>query len=288
MRSTPSATVGCRRWSWSRSAWTDSTGTTQLSTRSSTSTPMARVGPPRLSTPGWRPVRPSCWVRWPASRSGSRTWRIARACPPATARCLYRDQPPVDHDSDHVARLRAAGAIPLGKTAAPEFGTLSYTHTKAWGTTRNPWDPHMTPGGSSGGTAAAVAAGLVPFGTASRRRRFDPHPGRVLGAGGDEAQPRSDPASRRRSGRDRGLRRADDDGGRQRPPPGRHRRTARRRPTLAAAARLSLRGRHRDARRVRAPGRLVAGPGLRPGRPRGGRAGPCRGPRRWPRPQAWT
>ncbi len=80
---------------------------------------------------------------------------------------LYRGGPPAAADSEHVARLRAAGAIPIGKTAAPEFGTLQYTHTLAWGTTRNPWDPTRTPGGSSGGTAAAVAAGIVPFGTAS-------------------------------------------------------------------------------------------------------------------------
>jgi aspartyl-tRNA(Asn)/glutamyl-tRNA(Gln) amidotransferase subunit A len=80
---------------------------------------------------------------------------------------LYKDDPPVGDDSEHVARLRRAGAIPLGKTAAPEFGTLQYTHTKAWGTTRNPWNPERTPGGSSGGTAAAVAAGMIPFGTAS-------------------------------------------------------------------------------------------------------------------------
>jgi aspartyl-tRNA(Asn)/glutamyl-tRNA(Gln) amidotransferase subunit A len=80
---------------------------------------------------------------------------------------LYKDEPPVPSDSEHVARLRRAGAIPLGKTAAPEFGTLQYTFTKAWGATRNPWNPGRTPGGSSGGTAAAVAAGMVPFGTAS-------------------------------------------------------------------------------------------------------------------------
>lgn len=80
---------------------------------------------------------------------------------------LFVDQDPVAADSEHVARLRAAGAIPLGKTAAPEFGTLQFTRTKAWGTTRNPWDPTRTPGGSSGGTAAAVASGMVPFGTAS-------------------------------------------------------------------------------------------------------------------------
>lgn len=80
---------------------------------------------------------------------------------------LYKDRQPVERDSIHVARLRAAGAVPVGKTAAPEFGTVAFTSTKAWGTTRNPWDVTRTPGGSSGGSAAAVAAGLVPFCTAS-------------------------------------------------------------------------------------------------------------------------
>ena len=80
---------------------------------------------------------------------------------------LHMGEGPVERDSEHVRRLRGAGAIPLGKTASPEFGTLQYTRTKAWGTTRNPWDPTRTPGGSSGGTAAAVAAGMIPFGTAS-------------------------------------------------------------------------------------------------------------------------
>ena len=80
---------------------------------------------------------------------------------------LYKGRPPVEEDSVHVARLRAAGAVPVGKTAAPEFGTVAFTHTKAWGTTRNPWNVERTPGGSSGGSAAAVAAGLVPFCTAS-------------------------------------------------------------------------------------------------------------------------
>jgi aspartyl-tRNA(Asn)/glutamyl-tRNA(Gln) amidotransferase subunit A len=80
---------------------------------------------------------------------------------------LYRDHGPVAEDSVHVARLRAAGAVPVGKTAAPEFGTLSFTKTKIFGVTRNPWNVARTPGGSSGGTAAAVAAGIIPFGTAS-------------------------------------------------------------------------------------------------------------------------
>jgi aspartyl-tRNA(Asn)/glutamyl-tRNA(Gln) amidotransferase subunit A len=80
---------------------------------------------------------------------------------------VYQGRGPVARDSIHVARLRAAGAVPIGKTAAPEFGTLNFTKTKAWGITRNPWDPSRTPGGSSGGSAAAVAAGWIPMATAS-------------------------------------------------------------------------------------------------------------------------
>jgi len=87
--------------------------------------------------------------------------------PTSKGSLLYVGGGPVETDSVHVARLRAAGAIPIGKTAAPEFGSLQYTRSNAWGTTRNPWDPSRTPGGSSGGSAAAVAAGWVPFGTAS-------------------------------------------------------------------------------------------------------------------------
>jgi len=70
-------------------------------------------------------------------------------------------------DSIHVRRLRAAGAIPLGKTAVPEFGFWAYTANRVTGVTRNPYDLSRTPGGSSGGSAASVAAGLVPFATAS-------------------------------------------------------------------------------------------------------------------------
>jgi aspartyl-tRNA(Asn)/glutamyl-tRNA(Gln) amidotransferase subunit A len=80
---------------------------------------------------------------------------------------LYAGRGPVDADSLHLARLRASGAVPVGKTAAPEFGTLNFTKTKVFGVARNPWDPELTPGGSSGGSAAAVAAGLVPMATAS-------------------------------------------------------------------------------------------------------------------------
>lgn len=80
---------------------------------------------------------------------------------------LYKGGPPESQDCVHVARLRAAGAIPVGMTAAPEFGTIGFTRSKAWGVTRNPWALDRTPGGSSGGSAAAVSAGIVPFATAS-------------------------------------------------------------------------------------------------------------------------
>ena len=61
-----------------------------------------------------------------------------------------------------VARLRAAGAIILGKTNVPEFTLEGYTRNELFGVTRNPWNPELTPGGSTGGGAASVAAGFVP------------------------------------------------------------------------------------------------------------------------------
>ncbi|MFD7909477.1 amidase [Streptomyces sp. NPDC059752] len=68
---------------------------------------------------------------------------------------------PVTADSEAVRRLRAAGAVVIGKTTMPEFGQWPFTESAAHGHTRNPWDTTRTPGGSSGGSAAAVAAGLV-------------------------------------------------------------------------------------------------------------------------------
>jgi len=79
----------------------------------------------------------------------------------------FKGGPPAAADDIDVARLRAAGAVPVGKSAAPEFGIVSFASTKAWGITRNPWDLERTPGGSSSGSAAAVAAGLIPLATAS-------------------------------------------------------------------------------------------------------------------------
>ncbi len=70
---------------------------------------------------------------------------------------------PWDIDAPATARLREAGAVLLGKTTTPEFGCKGETNSPATGITRNPWNPDCTPGGSSGGTAAAVAAGLGPL-----------------------------------------------------------------------------------------------------------------------------
>jgi len=85
--------------------------------------------------------------------------------PTSKGSLLFKGGPPAVADALDVARLRAAGAIPVGKTAVPEFGSVCFTASPAWGVTRNPWDPTVTPGGSSGGSAAAVAAGLVPMAT---------------------------------------------------------------------------------------------------------------------------
>lgn len=72
-------------------------------------------------------------------------------------------RPAVSSDAEVVRRLRAAGAVIVGKTNVPELMMLPYTESLTFGATRNPWDPRRTPGGSSGGSAAAVAAGLAPL-----------------------------------------------------------------------------------------------------------------------------
>lgn len=83
----------------------------------------------------------------------------------------YGSAPFKDHiaarDSIEVARLKAAGAIVVGKTNTPEFGHMAFTRNLLHGVTRNPWNLERTPGGSSGGSSAAIAAGMTPLATGS-------------------------------------------------------------------------------------------------------------------------
>lgn len=75
---------------------------------------------------------------------------------------MYEEFVP-DRDSVVVQRIKNAGGIVLGKTNVPEFGYQGITDNEVYGVTRNPWDTERTPGGSSGGSAAAVATGMVPL-----------------------------------------------------------------------------------------------------------------------------
>jgi Asp-tRNA(Asn)/Glu-tRNA(Gln) amidotransferase A subunit family amidase len=80
---------------------------------------------------------------------------------------LHADDPPADRDSVLVARLRAAGCVVIGKTNTPEHGSRAVTENELFPPTRNPWSLDRSPGGSSGGSAAAIAAGMVPMATGS-------------------------------------------------------------------------------------------------------------------------
>ena len=79
---------------------------------------------------------------------------------------IFRDHVP-DHDAVAVARLKRAGAMVVGKTTTPEFGQQCLTQAPLFGRTRNAWRADRSSGGSSGGSAVAVAAGLVPIAVAT-------------------------------------------------------------------------------------------------------------------------
>ena len=80
---------------------------------------------------------------------------------------LHADDPPATVDDPFVARLRAAGCVVIGKTNTPEFGFMGNTTNAIFGPSLNPFDTARGPGGSSGGAAAALAAGMVPLATGS-------------------------------------------------------------------------------------------------------------------------
>ncbi len=88
---------------------------------------------------------------------------LARGWPTRRGSRTVDPQQPWDVDAPASARLREAGAVLLGKTTTPEFGCKGETNSPLTGVSRNPWDARKSPGGSSGGTAAAVAAGMGPL-----------------------------------------------------------------------------------------------------------------------------
>jgi aspartyl-tRNA(Asn)/glutamyl-tRNA(Gln) amidotransferase subunit A len=88
---------------------------------------------------------------------------LTRGWPTLRGSCTVDPTQPWDIDAPATARLREAGAVLLGKTNTPEFGIKGTTDNLLTGITRNPWNPAMTPGGSSGGAAAAVASGMGPL-----------------------------------------------------------------------------------------------------------------------------
>jgi aspartyl-tRNA(Asn)/glutamyl-tRNA(Gln) amidotransferase subunit A len=88
---------------------------------------------------------------------------LTRGLPTLHGSCTVAVDQPWTDDAPAVARLREHGAVILGKTTTPEFGHKFVTDSPLTGITRNPWNPERTPGGSSGGAAAAVAAGLGPL-----------------------------------------------------------------------------------------------------------------------------
>ena len=125
----------------------------------------ARSPTPSRRTPAGRPARTARSGRCSASRSRSRTSRTwpARSRRWGTAANVT----PARQDSELVRRLRAAGAVILGKTNLPELAIMGDTEGPSFGITRNPWNTDRSPAGSSGGSAAAVAAGLCAAATAS-------------------------------------------------------------------------------------------------------------------------
>lgn len=90
----------------------------------------------------------------------------AAGLPNSQGSLLFKDHVP-ERDSTQVSRLRAAGAIVIGKTNAPEFGTTAITKNLLHGVTRSPWDLERTPGGSSGGSSALISGEIVPLCTSS-------------------------------------------------------------------------------------------------------------------------
>ena len=98
---------------------------------------------------------------------GIKDLALTKGWPTLRGSTVVDPKQPWNDDAPVVARLREAGAVLIGKTATPEYGWKGVTDSKLGGITRNPWNPRMTPGGSSGGAAVALAAGMGPLMTGS-------------------------------------------------------------------------------------------------------------------------
>jgi len=103
---------------------------------------------------------------WAGVPMGVKELVAVQGWPDTHASLLYKDHI-ADYTATEAARLLAAGAVLVGLTTSPEFGSTNWTRTFLHGVTRNPWNPERTPGGSSGGSAAAVAVGMMPICTGS-------------------------------------------------------------------------------------------------------------------------
>ena len=103
---------------------------------------------------------------WAGVPIGVKELAAARGMPDTHGSLLFADDI-ASEDCTEVARLRAAGAVIVGKTTSPEFGATNWTRSYIHGVTRNPWNVERTPGGSSGGSAAAVSVGMMPICTGS-------------------------------------------------------------------------------------------------------------------------
>ncbi|MYB86072.1 MAG: amidase [Acidimicrobiaceae bacterium] len=100
-----------------------------------------------------------------------------------------RHDPPATSDCTEVARMRAAGCVIVGKTNTPEHGCMGDTYNPRYGPTLNPWNPERSPGGSSGGTGAAIASGMVPVGSGSAGGGSIRIPSAICGLSGIKTSP---------------------------------------------------------------------------------------------------
>ena len=174
--STRSRAAASTRSRWPRRRWRASTGSSRASTRSSPSPPSApapmRSGPRR---PG--PTAPP--ARSAASRTRSKDLAVTKGIPTGRGSLVWGVDD-AGFDAPVAERLAGAGGVLLGKTTTPEMGWKGDSGNRRNGPCHNPWRHGRTPGGSSGGTAAAAVGRLRAAAPGLRRRRLGAHPGELL------------------------------------------------------------------------------------------------------------